>query len=114
MNVHKKCSPDLAQSSRVGAAGAARRPGAIAVATAMGVTPKMVGKRVARLVTDGAAGLVDRSSRPHCLCRPTPEATAVRIEALRRQRWTGQQIAQETGVSPTTVSRVLKRLGLSP
>jgi transcriptional regulator with XRE-family HTH domain len=32
---------------------------------------------------------------------------------LRRQGWTGKQIAKETGVSPATVSRVLKRLGLS-
>ncbi len=32
---------------------------------------------------------------------------------LRRQRWTGKQIAVEVGVSPATVSRVLKRLGIS-
>ena len=29
------------------------------------------------------------------------------IERLRRQRWTGKQIAVEAGVSPATVSRVL-------
>jgi len=85
----------------------------VSVATALGVTGKTVGKWVARFAAEGPAGLVDRSSRPHCLYRPTPEATAERIEALRRQRWTGKQIAQETGVSPATVSRVLKRLGLS-
>jgi len=85
----------------------------MAVATAMGVTAKTVGKWVARFEAAGAAGLVDRSSRPHCLYRPTPEAVAERIEALRRQRWTGKQIAQEAGVSPATVSRVLMRLGLS-
>jgi hypothetical protein len=28
-----------------------------------------------------------------------------------RQRWTGKQIAAEVGVSPATVSRVLRRLG---
>jgi len=33
--------------------------------------------------------------------------------ALRRQRWTGKHIAMETGVSPATVSRALKRAGLS-
>lgn len=33
--------------------------------------------------------------------------------ALRRQRWTGSHIAHEVGVSPATVSRVLKRAGLS-
>jgi transposase InsO family protein len=85
----------------------------MAVASAMGVTGKTVGKWVARFAAEGPAGLVDRSSRPHCLYRPTPEATAERIEALRRQRWTGKQIAQETGVSPATVGRVLQRLGLS-
>src|SRR6266849_9310653 len=85
----------------------------MAVATAMGVTTKTVGKWVARFGAEGAAGLVDRSSRPHRLYRPTPEATAARVETLRRQRWTGEQIAHETAVSPATVSRVLKRLGLS-
>ncbi len=39
--------------------------------------------------------------------------TAQQIEVLRRQRWTGKQIAKVTGVSPATVSRVLKRLGLN-
>ena len=85
----------------------------MAVATAMGVTVKTVRKWVGRFAGGGSAGLIDRSSRPHRLYRPTPEEAAVRIERLRRQRWTGKQIAQETGVSPATVSRVLKRLGLS-
>ena len=35
------------------------------------------------------------------------------IERLRRQRWTGKQIIAETSVSPATVSRVLRRLGLN-
>jgi transposase InsO family protein len=57
--------------------------------------------------------LTDRSSRPHRCYRPTPAAVAEHIAELRRRRWTGKQIAQETGVSPATVSRVLKRLGLN-
>jgi transposase InsO family protein len=32
---------------------------------------------------------------------------------LRRQRWTGKQIAAALGISPATVSRILKRLGLN-
>ena len=36
-----------------------------------------------------------------------------KIERLRRQRWTGKQIAAHTGVSSATVSRVLRRLGLN-
>jgi len=84
-----------------------------AVATAFGVCVKTVNKWVKRFHGEGAAGLVDRSSRPHRCHRPTPEAVTGRIAELRRQRWTGQQIAQEVGVSPATVSRVLAKLGLN-
>jgi transposase InsO family protein len=66
-----------------------------------------------RFEQEGLAGLQDRSSRPKRLRKPTPQATIDRIEALRRQRLTGKAIAAETGVSPATVSRVLKRLGLN-
>ena len=83
------------------------------VAVAMGVTSKTVSKWVQRFAAEGTAGLVDRSSRPHRLYRPTPAATTQQIEVLRRQRWTGKQIAKATGLSPATVSRVLKRLGLN-
>ena len=58
------------------------------------------------------AQLQDRSSRPHRFRRPTPQAVVEEVERLRRQRWTGKQIAA-TGVSPATVSRVLRRLGLN-
>src|SRR5260370_37522804 len=85
----------------------------VIVATAMGVTTKTVGKWVERFAAEGTPGLVDRSSRPHRLYRPTPAATARQIELLRRQRWTGRQIAQATGVSPAAVSRVLQRLGVN-
>jgi hypothetical protein len=52
-------------------------------------------------------------SRPHRLRQPTPQAVVEEIERLRRQRWTGKHIAAETGVSPATVSRLLRRLGLN-
>jgi transposase InsO family protein len=84
-----------------------------AVSQAVGVCPKTVRKWVKRFRTEGIAGLQDRSSRPLRLYRPTPPETVHAIEALRRQRWTGKQIALETAVSPATVSRVLSRLGLS-
>src|SRR3954449_887053 len=84
-----------------------------AVAAAFGVTVKTVRKWVARFQTEGTKGLQDRSSRPHHLHRPTPAATVATIEALRRQRFAGKHIAAEVGVSPATVSRILKRLGLN-
>ena len=84
-----------------------------AVATAFGVDIKTVGKWVARFKAQGAGGLQDRSSRPHRLRAPTPAETIEQIVALRRQRWTGQQIARETQVSPATVSRILRTARLS-
>ena len=84
-----------------------------AVAAAFGVTARTVRKWVARYRAEGEAGLRNRSSRPHRLHRPTPGPVVQRIGALRRARWTGRRIAAELGVSPATVSRVLRRLGLS-
>jgi transposase InsO family protein len=84
-----------------------------AVGEAAGVCPRTVRKWVDRYRREGPAGLQDRSSRPHRLRQPTPQAVVAEIERLRRQRWTGKQIAAETGVSPATVSRVLRRLGLN-
>jgi len=70
-------------------------------------------KWVARYRQQGRAGLHDRSSRPHCSPRRTGPELAARVEALRRQRWTGVRIAQATGLSRSTISRLLTRLRLS-
>jgi transposase InsO family protein len=68
---------------------------------------------VRRYREQGMAGLADRSSRPHRLRQPTPVELVQRVEALRRERWTGLRIAQQTGLSRATVSRILRRLKLS-
>ncbi len=78
-----------------------------------GVSLKIVSRWVARFRVEGRAGMMDRSSRPRTSPRQTDGALAERIVGLRRQRLTGRHIAMETGVSPATVSRVLKRAGLS-
>jgi transposase InsO family protein len=84
-----------------------------AVGLAAGVCPRTVRKWVDRYRREGLAGLRDRSSRPHRLHRPTPQAVVVQVEALRRARHTGKQIAAELCLSPATVSRILRRLGLN-
>ena len=84
-----------------------------AISQAVGVCPRTVRKWIGRYRHEGLAGLQDRSSRPRRLRRPTPQAVVEKIEQLRRQRWIGKQIAAEVGVSPATVSRVLRRLGLN-
>lgn len=77
------------------------------------VSAKIVARWVERYRAEGRAGMVDRSSRPAHMPQATTSSIAERIVALRRQRWTGKHIAHEVGVSPATVSRVLKRAGLS-
>jgi transposase InsO family protein len=84
-----------------------------AAARQFNTTPKTVAKWVERFRAEGADGLRDRSSRPHSLPSQTPPATCAVVEALRRQRHTGKQIAAEVGVSAATVSRILQRLGLN-
>jgi transposase InsO family protein len=83
------------------------------VSEAAGVSPRTVRKWVLRYRREGLAGLGDRSSRPHRLHQPTPQAIVEQVEVLRRQRRTGKQIAAELDISPATVSRILKRLGLN-
>jgi transposase InsO family protein len=84
-----------------------------AVSEAAGVCPRTVRKWVARYRSEGLTGLNDRSSRPQRLYRPTPPALVQEVERLRRQRFTGKQIAAQLRLSPATVSRILKRLGLN-
>lgn len=76
-------------------------------------TAKTVAKWVRRFREHGLAGLCDRSSRPRSSPRQTPLATCDTVEALRRERRTQQHIAEETGLSKATVSRILKHRGLS-
>ena len=84
-----------------------------AAARRFNITPKTIDKWVKRFQTEGVDGLRDRSSRPHCLPSQTAPAKCELVEALRRQRHTAKHIAAEVGVSPATVSRILRRLGLN-
>jgi len=77
------------------------------------VSAKTVAKWVKRFGAEGVDGLRDRSSRPLSLPGQIPPATCAVVEALRRQRHTGKQIAIEVGISSATVSRILRRLGLN-
>jgi transposase InsO family protein len=76
-------------------------------------TAKTLAKWVQRFRAEGVSGLRDRSSRPHSLPSQTPLSTCDIVESLRRQRYTQAQIAAQVSVSQATVSRILKRRGLS-
>ena len=113
MNVHKNARTTMRSRAELVRRVLQERQSPKAVALAFGVDLKTVNKWVARFKSEGAQGLKDRSSRPHRLNRPTPPLVVEQIIALRRQRLTGQQIARLTGVSPATVSRVLRAARLS-
>ena len=74
---------------------------------------KTAGKWVSRFRAHGVDGLRDRSSAPLSSPSQTSAATADAAEVLRRQRRTQHHIASELGISKATVSRILKRRGLS-
>jgi transposase InsO family protein len=84
-----------------------------AAARRFNTTPKTVTKWVKRFEAEGVDGLRDRSSRPRSSPSQTPPATCAAVEALRRQRRPGKQIAAELKLSPATVSRILRRRGLN-
>lgn len=84
-----------------------------AVAKRFATTPKTVTKWVQRFCKFGVDGLHDRSSKPRSSPSQTTPATCNEVEKLRRDRYTQDQIAAETGLSRATVSRILKRCGLS-
>src|SRR5579872_6059441 len=84
-----------------------------AAAVQFNVTAKTVAKWVKRFGEEGVDGLRDRSSRPLSSPSQTPPATSAAVEMLRRQRYTGKQIAAEVCISAATVSRILRRLGLN-
>lgn len=83
------------------------------VAAALGVSERTAGKWLARYRVEGAAGLLDRSSRPRRCPHQLRAGTIRRIERLRRRRWTSPAIAQRLGVAVSTVGLTLRRLGLS-
>ncbi|MGH8346809.1 MAG: IS481 family transposase [Pseudomonas sp.] len=76
-------------------------------------TSKTVAKWVARFKAEGIVGLRDRSSKPLSSPSQTSLATADAVERLRRQRRTQEHIAGELAISKATVSRILRRRGLS-
>jgi transposase InsO family protein len=84
-----------------------------AAARQFNTTPKTVAKWVDRFQAEGVAGLRDRSSKPLSSPSQIPLATADAVERLRRQRKTQEHIAGEIAISKASVSRILKRRGLS-
>lgn len=80
------------------------------VAAEMGVSRQCVSHWIGRYLTEGEAGLVDRSSRPHSCPTRTPAGIEAEVLALRARERRGQDwIGPELGVPARTVSRILRR-----
>ena len=78
------------------------------------VSPRTAAKWAARYRTEGAAGMADRSSRPHHSPAKTPQDVTRRIVRLRwRKRLGPVQIAGQLGVPASTVHAVLARCRIS-
>jgi transposase InsO family protein len=69
-------------------------------------------KWVGRYRAEGVAGLADRSSAPKRVANRTDEWTVHVIAALRRLRFTGPEISELLDRPLSTVSAVLKRIGM--
>jgi len=84
-----------------------------AAAAAFRVSAKTAAKWVGRFLNAGLEGLMDYSSRPHRSPRRLASSLAERVVELRRGHMPGYEIACRTGVSPASVSRILRRAKLS-
>lgn len=112
MNIHKNAA--LTPKSR---GDVARRiaggGGKAEVARTFGICAKTAAKWAKRFQNGGAEALADRSSCPLRLRCKTPACVIEQVIALRRQRLPGKEIAQRAGLSPATVSRILRAEKLS-
>ena len=84
-----------------------------AAAAAAGVSEPTARKWLGRFLAGGEPALADASSRPAVSPRRISESKALAIVELRRRRLTQARIASSLGVCEATVSRVLRRAGLS-
>ncbi len=81
-------------------------------ALAAEVSARTAGKWVARYRAEGVAGLLDRSSAPLFVANRSSESTIEAIAALRRLRFTGPEISEVLEMPGSTVSGILKRIGM--
>lgn len=113
MNIHKNARLTPLRREEMAVAVIGGRLTKAQAARLYGVSLKIVSRWTERFRMSGQTAMMDRSSRPTSSPRQTDGAIVERILHLRRQRLTGKHIAMETGVSPATVSRTLRRARMS-
>jgi len=83
-----------------------------AAAEAAGVSERTAYRWLKRWREEGERGLLDRSSAPKSIPHRTPRDRVDAIARLRRLYMTAAEIAEVLGIALSTVSAVLKRIGL--
>ena len=81
-------------------------------AEAAGVSDRTCSKWVARFRQDGDVGLLDRSSAPKRVHNRSDEQLVALLAALRRLRFTAPELADLLDMPCSTISGILKRLGM--
>ena len=81
-------------------------------AAAAGISDRSAAKWLARWRAEGEAGLRDRSSAPKSIPHRTPPDRVEAITKLRKLRLTAAEIAEALRMALSTVSAVLRRIGL--
>ena len=80
------------------------------VAAELGVSRQTAYRWVRRYASEGAAGLLDRSSRPRIQPHRTSPAREAQVLALRAAARRGPVwLAAQLGASPSTIGRILRR-----
>ncbi len=113
MNMHKNARLTFLRRIELVHAVIETRQELRSVAARFGVSAATARNWVGRYLVQGQAGLLDRSSRPLKSPRATAPRTVLAIVELRKKCLTMARIAQVLRVSTATVSRVLRRAGLS-
>ena len=81
-------------------------------AAAAGISVRCARKWVVRFREKGELGLHDRSSAPKRVANRTPQERVEAIIALRHLRFTAAEIAEVLGMALSTVSAILRRVGM--
>ena len=112
MRLHANAALSLKQRERMVLRVLERGWSIARAAEAAEVSDRTCSKWVARYRAQGSAGLLDRSSAPRVVANRTDVGTEQLLAALRRLRFTAPELSDLLGLPCSTVSAVLKRLGM--
>ena len=112
MKLHANAALSLNQRRRLARRIVEEGWSVVSATAAAETTGRTARKWAERYRVEGEAGLHDRPSAPETVHNRTPDERVQVIAALRRLRFTGPEIAELLEMATSTVSAVLKRVGL--